>query len=418
MRCNGLRISAIRLTMCVGLSLLSGCYSMNGYVMNASGKSYYDQGNYAAAAAEFQNAVASDPANPDYLANLARTRYKMGDAAGAEQLYRQALTMAPSHQPSYHGMSELLLASGRGDQAAQLLTSWSATQPYIPESHVELAWLQNEMGDKQASAESLQRALQVNPNHATALAHLGQHYQEQGQPGQAVALYQQALQANWNQPEVHSRLASAAEAAGTSSPMATTAMARGVHPQSIPRQQMAFGPPQPAMQFAQRPMPGMMPPGMMPPMMAQTPPFGIPGYGVPQQQTAMPPNAQVAVAGPQPGTGQPMIAQRPVSGPQYAGPQYAGQPPYGVVPPQPSAVNQAAFNPLAAMAFGPAMGMSGASETMTFTPAPKPAGGAVPVPVPDAAFAQTNPGSVASGGDEVFGASLSTNSELPEIDAF
>ena len=53
--------------LCLGLTALSGCYSMNGYVMNASGHGYYDKGNYAMAAREFQTALASSPTNPDYM---------------------------------------------------------------------------------------------------------------------------------------------------------------------------------------------------------------------------------------------------------------------------------------------------------------------------------------------------------------
>ena len=135
-----------RLLLCGSALLTSGCYNMNGYMMNASGHGYYEQGNYAMAAREFESALQSNPYNPDYMANLAKSRQKMGDPHSAERLFRQALSTDPSHQPSYHGLAELMLASGRPEQATQLLTSWSATQPYVAESHVELARLQNELG--------------------------------------------------------------------------------------------------------------------------------------------------------------------------------------------------------------------------------------------------------------------------------
>lgn len=242
MCCTELRRIA-QFAVSVAMVTVSGCYSMNGYMMNASGLGYYDNGNYAMASQEFQAAVASNPRNPDYLANLARTRMKMGDPAGAERLYQQALAVSPSHQPSYHGYSELLLAQNRGPDALRMMNSWAATQPYIPESHVELAWLQRELGQPDAAAQSLQTALQMNPNHATALAHLGQYYQDQGNAAQAVALYQRSLHADWNQPHVHSRLAMAADAAGPGHPMSEMAMARGVHPHTVARKRMAFGNP-------------------------------------------------------------------------------------------------------------------------------------------------------------------------------
>lgn len=272
---------------------LSGCYSMNGYMTNASGLSYYEQGNYAMAAQEFQTALASSPRNPDYIANLAKTKAKTGDAAAAEQLFQQALTLSPSHQPSYHGYAELLMAQNRSQEALRMLNAWAATQPYLPESHVELAWLQRELGQHDAAAQSLQTALQMNPNHATALAHLGQYHHDQGDAATAVALYQRALRSDWNQPEVHSRLAVAAQSAGAASPMAEMAMARGVHPNSLPRQQLAFGPPpaglpQPGMPqqptLAGHPYPhthvaGMVQPGM-PPHAAS---LAVNQSGLPQQ---------------------------------------------------------------------------------------------------------------------------------------
>ena len=229
----------------------AGCTTMNGYATNSSGMGYYEQGNYMAAANEFQQAMMANPANPDYVANFAKAKMKMGDSQGAEHLYRQALTMAPSHQPSYHGLAETMMAQGRSDEAANLLTTWAGTQPYVAESHIELAWLQREMGQSDAAAQSLQRALQVNPGHTTALAHMGQYYEENGQPDQAVAVYQRSLQSDWNQPEVHSRIAAASQSAGPASPMAATAMARGVHPYNVPRQQTAFGPPSRGAQMAQ-----------------------------------------------------------------------------------------------------------------------------------------------------------------------
>lgn len=263
-----------------GISAVMGCSSMGGNMANSSGMGYYEKGNYAAAAGEFNNALATDPQNPDYMANLAKSRMKMGDTPGAEQLYRQALTVAPSHQPSYHGLAELMLDQGRSQEAQAMLTTWAGTQPYIAESHVELAWVQREMGNSQGAVQSLERALEVNPAHATALAHMGQHYEEMGQTDEAVAMYQESLQSDWNQPEVHSRMAAASQKAGDSTPMAATAMARGVHPYSIPRQQTAFGPPSYGAQMAQM--------QMMQNQMAMTSP---PMYGQAMPgQMAMAPN--------------------------------------------------------------------------------------------------------------------------------
>ncbi|MCA9064054.1 MAG: tetratricopeptide repeat protein [Planctomycetaceae bacterium] len=276
-------------------------------MMNRSGQAYYEQGNYQAAATEFQAAVMNAPGNPDYLANLARTRFRMGDAAGAEQMYRQALTVSPAHQPSYHGLSELMVAQGRTPEAAALLQTWASTQPYSPEAHVELAWAQNEMGQRQAAVQSLQQALAINPQHATALAQMGQIYQDSGQPEYAVAMYQKSLQADWNQPDVQSRMAAAAQAAGAGHPMSATAMARGMHPYQMAQSQYAFGPPSPGAQLAQAQIQQQQMAMSPYPIYSAMGPSSGPGWNSQTQVTQMPPSSM----------GAPMMAATPgfMSGP-------------------------------------------------------------------------------------------------------
>lgn len=280
-----MRHSLARFAIChVSLSILafiSGCYSLNGYIMNSSGQTFYRQGNYAMAAAEFEKAVASEPSNPDYVANLARTHYKMGDARGAEHIYRRNLTTSPGHQPSYHGLAQLMLTQGRSQEATAMLSTWSATQTHVPESHIELAWLQRELGHPNAAAQTLQQALRVNPGHPKALAHLGQYYQDVGQTHQAIAMYQQSLHSDWNQPQVQSRLATAVATAVPTHPVNAASMARGARPPGFPHPVTArpHSPMQLA-QFAPSPVGGPYAPGFLQASHTAAMPFGT-GFGFP-----------------------------------------------------------------------------------------------------------------------------------------
>lgn len=191
--------------LCV-LACATGCQSTSGYVMNASGQTYYDQGNYAMAAQEFQRAIAANPLNADYIANLAASMKQQGNVQGAELAWRQALHVNPSHQPSYHGLAQLLVENNRQDDAAALLSTWAASQPYSAEPQIELAWFSREMGDANAASQYLQQALRVSPNNARAQAALGQFYQDTGRTAEAITMYQQSLRSDWYQPEVQSRL--------------------------------------------------------------------------------------------------------------------------------------------------------------------------------------------------------------------
>jgi Tfp pilus assembly protein PilF len=189
-------------------SSLTGCSRMNGFVNNSRGASHFRQGNFAEASRHFRMAAADRPHDPDYLHNLGSTMWKQGDVNGAEQLYRRALNIDPMHQPSYHSLAKLLKDNNRPQDAQNLLTMWSQTQPYVAEPQIELAWLNRELGNKTAAEQNLRQALQVEPNNATALAHLGQVYQDQGRSGEAAGMYQRSLYQNYNQPGVKSRLSS------------------------------------------------------------------------------------------------------------------------------------------------------------------------------------------------------------------
>ncbi|MFN0195239.1 MAG: tetratricopeptide repeat protein [Planctomycetaceae bacterium] len=188
------------------LLMLSGCSRSTGYLMNQSGTAYFERGQYAFARGDFERAVADQPDNADYIHNLAAAKKKQGDLAGAEQAYRRALWVDPSHQPSYHSLAQLYVEQNRDGEALALVQEWTDIEPFSAEPHVETAWLQREMGNPAAAEQALQQALRVDPKHPKALAHLGQVYQDSGQSERAALLYQQSLAQRWYQPEVQSRL--------------------------------------------------------------------------------------------------------------------------------------------------------------------------------------------------------------------
>jgi Tfp pilus assembly protein PilF len=241
------------------LSLLGGgCNALHGRMNNKVGMQFYKQGNFTAARDEFQRAIANDPYNADYAHNLASSLKKQGDVAGAERVYRQALQVDPAHQPSYHGLASLLKEQGRTVEAFDMLTTWTETQPYSAEPHIELAWLQRETGNVGGAEHSLLQALRVEPNHHTATALLGQLYQDTNQPDRAVAMYRRSLIKNWYNPKVQSRLAQLTQPAPQT----------GLPPQ--PHYAMsapAYGQPAPA--FATAPMP----------VQTALPEYPLPTYG-------------------------------------------------------------------------------------------------------------------------------------------
>lgn len=272
----------------LGLGLLlglTGCQSAGGWVMNNSGMGYYQKGHFALARNEFLQAVAIDPWNPDYRHNLAMASKRMGDVATAERVLRHNLTLDAMHQPTYHSLAQIMVETGRQDQAIDMVQTWTATQPYVPGAHIEMAWLQRETGNIPGAEQSLRHALQADPQNPIALAQLGQIYQDAGQPMQAAAMYQRSLAINMNQPQVQSRLATL-----------NTMPGNGM--------QMAGGPsylPPPAFQGA--PSMAMSPPSMMA--------AGQPMHFAPQQHMVMQPPVMSQPVMQQPMMQQPMMSAAP-----------------------------------------------------------------------------------------------------------
>lgn len=192
--------------LALALLALSGCNPMTAWTNNQSGKALYRSGRYAAASQVFRRAAIDDPNNPDYLHNFATASRRMGRYAAAEQAYRRALALDPNHQPSYHGLAMTYKETARAEKAYALLTNWAASQPRSAKPLIEMAWLQNEMGDYAGAERSLAGALQVRPGHPLALANLGQLYEETGRTRLAESAYRRALATDWNQPRVASRL--------------------------------------------------------------------------------------------------------------------------------------------------------------------------------------------------------------------
>ncbi len=175
----------------------------------------YQQGFYQGALQQFQQAMATDPNNPDGYYNLAATYHRLGklnnrrqDLDQAESLYNQCLDRDPNHRDCYRGLAVLLLDEQRNDEAKRLLTGWATRNPTSAAPKVELARVSEELGDRTTAKNFLLEALAVNPYDPQALAALGRIHEELGDKTQALADYERSLWHDRFQPEVAARIAS------------------------------------------------------------------------------------------------------------------------------------------------------------------------------------------------------------------
>jgi len=150
-------------------STLCGCGAMNGYVMNRSGKRYFDKGNYEYARYEFERALMDDPHNANYAFNVARAMEREGEYQNAELMYQHALTLEPDHLPSYHSLASMLREQGRSDEAQELLVAWAETQPYSYEAQHSAANLYQQQGDLASAQRYSAQAARNLPNRSNRL---------------------------------------------------------------------------------------------------------------------------------------------------------------------------------------------------------------------------------------------------------
>jgi Flp pilus assembly protein TadD len=77
-------------------------------------------------------ALSTAPGNPDYVYLRGAARMALKDLPGAEQDFRQALTIKPDHVGALSDLAVLLSSTGKKDEARQLLQKVLAIRPGDP----------------------------------------------------------------------------------------------------------------------------------------------------------------------------------------------------------------------------------------------------------------------------------------------
>jgi tetratricopeptide (TPR) repeat protein len=201
----------------------SGCH-WSAAGKNVNGAALHHQGRYQEAIQQFQLALQQNPASADAYYNMAASYHQLGKLqndqqalAQAEQLYNQALNISPDHVDCHRALACLLVDTGRADKAFTLLERWAQRSPQVIDSHIELARLYEEFGDKENAIRNLEQAIAVRSDtheSARALSALARLREQSGDAYQALVNYNRSLQINPSQPAVAERIASLQRAMG------------------------------------------------------------------------------------------------------------------------------------------------------------------------------------------------------------
>ncbi|MDO4557729.1 MAG: tetratricopeptide repeat protein [Planctomycetia bacterium] len=174
----------------------------------------FHQGDYAQASVNFSRALSEDPKNADALYNMGAVYHRLwiaernpGDAAQAEQYYRNALEINPDMTEAYRGIAVLLTTQGRQQEAVQTLYTWARRDQTTAAPRLELARLSEEINAPDAAAKYLEEAKSIEPQNPRVLAAIGRLREKAGEPNAAAMFYERAAQ-NSDSPELKAYLAS------------------------------------------------------------------------------------------------------------------------------------------------------------------------------------------------------------------
>jgi predicted O-linked N-acetylglucosamine transferase (SPINDLY family) len=140
------------------------------------------------------------------LFDLAVKEHQAGQLARAEHLYRSVLEQAPEHTDAMLLLSELVLQSGRLEEAAALLERATRIAPSNAIYLANLGDIYRCLGQSSRAVAKLLLAIAHKPDFAEAVFSLAVTFEEQGDVDAAVACYEHTLLLNPEEAQARAHL--------------------------------------------------------------------------------------------------------------------------------------------------------------------------------------------------------------------
>jgi Tfp pilus assembly protein PilF len=154
------------------------------------GEAKLGQNDPAAAKQLFEQALAQNPADARAALDLGIANELVGDAAGAEVAYRQALRAKPDLTQAQTNLGALLREKGELVESINWLERASASGS--PGAHQNLALAYEDQGNLDAAAKHYARAVELQPDDVMTRANYGLLLLKQDKPQQAIRELEQA----------------------------------------------------------------------------------------------------------------------------------------------------------------------------------------------------------------------------------
>ncbi len=161
------------------------------------------QGHPEKALADLQAVAAVEPDQAVWQIELGTTLADMGQTSQALAYFQHAVELEPGSAPYWEMLAQFSIANGVDIRANALPAARQAVllSPNDPAALDMLGWTMYSLGDMQEAERFSLRALQENPDFASAHLHLAQVYLQTGQYQEAYQHLRKALDLSKGQPD-------------------------------------------------------------------------------------------------------------------------------------------------------------------------------------------------------------------------
>lgn len=158
------------------------------------GNALYDQGEYAAAIAQWEEFLALNPDVHQVLVNIGNAHRELGNVEEARVAYERVLETDPSEARALYNLAEMLVQEGKAEEAIPLFERVVEQAPDDPAVYYNVAelYFQQRVTDK--AVQYYQRALEVDPAYLPALKQMGFAYVNMGELELAISAFQRFLE--------------------------------------------------------------------------------------------------------------------------------------------------------------------------------------------------------------------------------
>lgn len=160
---------------------------------SAAGNAAYGAGDYAAALARYQEAVARNPQDAESLSNLGQVLVKMNRSQEALPYFQRAVEIVPGRWAYHFNLARALALVGRNDDA---IAAYRRAQELFPEDYAtafNLAQALHHKGDETSAVAQYQKAIALQPGDASFRKALGISFEQLQKSPEAAGAYQEYL---------------------------------------------------------------------------------------------------------------------------------------------------------------------------------------------------------------------------------